>query len=72
MEHNYIKKINRLYAEGKLNTNVGLHMLNISHDDWCDIFDGGLCNCDPDIELAEPVWNKNGDYAGTVITGRPS
>lgn len=70
MKHNYQKKIARLIAEGKLNTNIGVHMLNIQHDDWCAIFDGGLCNCDPDIELAEPVWDKNGQYAGTVITGR--
>ena len=23
----------------------------IAHDDWCAIFHGGACNCDPDITL---------------------
>ncbi len=24
------------------------------HDDWCGIYKGGRCNCDPDVRLAEP------------------
>ena len=27
----------------------GLHHMDIYHDDWCSIFRGGLCDCDPDI-----------------------
>ena len=30
---------------------------NVRHDSWCDIYGGGVCNCDPEIEsqlLARP------------------
>ena len=30
---------------------------NVMHDEWCDIYRGGICNCDPQIEfqpLARP------------------
>lgn len=32
-------------------------LCNIWHHEWCDIYHGGLCNCDPQIEfqpLARP------------------
>jgi hypothetical protein len=25
----------------------------IAHDDWCSLFDGGPCDCDPDISVME-------------------
>jgi hypothetical protein len=28
----------------------------IYHDDWCRIYDGGACNCKPDVKFfAEPT-----------------
>jgi hypothetical protein len=48
--HNYIKKLNRLIAEGKLAPgDVARNKLTIEHDEWCPIDDDGICDCDPEI-----------------------
>ncbi len=47
---NYKKKISQLQRKWKLSPGSVLS-LNIQHDDWCAIFRGGICNCDPDIFL---------------------
>ena len=26
------------------------YITNVRHDDWCDFWSGGVCNCNPDIE----------------------
>ena len=31
---------------------TGLFVADIRHDSWCAIFQGGACNCDPDVEIA--------------------
>jgi hypothetical protein len=28
--------------------------VDICHDDWCRIYQGGYCNCDPEIHLRPP------------------
>jgi len=50
-QHNYKKKLDQLIREGKL-----LHlppgaveMLDVNHDEWCEIYNGNFCNCHPDI-----------------------
>lgn len=48
--HNYLLKVqwvvsNIPLARGKVSD------LDIKHDDWCDIFKAGYCNCEPDIRL---------------------
>lgn len=53
--HNYLKKIARLTQEGKIPTSRGLNDLTIAHDNWCHIYRGGDCNCDPDVELRRGV-----------------
>jgi hypothetical protein len=30
----------------------------VKHDDWCRVYKGGECNCDPEIEFTE-VTNEN-------------
>ena len=32
----------------------GVRHINVSHDDWCALFKGGVCNCDPDIREMPP------------------
>lgn len=49
MQHNYMKKLKRLEAEGKIT--AGVHQFSVLHDDWCNIHRGGYCNCDPDIVI---------------------
>ena len=52
--HNYVKKINRMIANGQIPFKVGLGHLYIAHDDWCAVYKDGLCNCDPDIKYKPP------------------
>ncbi len=52
MKHNYYKKLMKLHAQGKLPT-VGLHEVDICHDDWCRVYRGGYCNCEPDIRVRQ-------------------
>ena len=49
-EHNYITKIDKLVQDGVL-PEAGLCNIAIFHDDWCSAYQGGLCDCDPDIRV---------------------
>ena len=51
MRHNYLQKLHHLWRTGALPRDAGLHLIDVAHDDWCGIFDGKRCNCDPDIKL---------------------
>ena len=62
--HNYIRKIERLQAEGKLPTTVGLHEITTLHDEWCRFLKGGECNCDPDIRMGAPTAAEHKDWYG--------
>jgi len=44
--HNYEKKLWRLYELGLIPA-ASVNLVDIYHDDWCDIYRGGRCNCDP-------------------------
>jgi hypothetical protein len=50
-QHNYIRKIEQLWRTGALPRSAGYHQLTVDHDNWCGIFDGRHCNCEPDIAL---------------------
>lgn len=32
----------------------GVHHVTVEHDDWCAIFQGQPCNCNPDIKAGKP------------------
>jgi hypothetical protein len=51
--HNYYAKLLQLFDEGKLSPGR-LTEVFIYHDDWCGIYQGGYCDCDPEIELQPP------------------
>jgi hypothetical protein len=44
---NYIKKLLGVYQSGKLSP--GNYDVVVLHDQWCDVGNGGECNCDPDV-----------------------
>lgn len=50
----YGKKIERVtqaaLRDGRLKLGTLRH-IDIFHDDWCAIFKGGECNCNPDVLL---------------------
>ena len=51
-QHNHRLKVERLYAAGKIPVAPGsVNRIDYAHDDWCGIFRGGFCDCDPDIYL---------------------
>ena len=49
-KHNYIRKLRRLQKQGKIPKGE-VTDVDIAHDDWCKIFTGGYCNCNPEITL---------------------
>jgi hypothetical protein len=57
--HNYIKKIAILSLEGELPV-AGKVDYDVWHDDWCQIYRLGECNCDPEISFKE-VTPENRD-----------
>jgi hypothetical protein len=50
-QHNYVIKMQRMWETGALPRDAGYHQLSVSHDEWCGIFMGKRCHCDPDIQL---------------------
>ena len=53
-EPNYLRKLRYLWCAGRL-PRVGLHLIDILHDDWCSVFAGWCCDCDPTIRLKGTV-----------------
>jgi len=53
-KHNYYPKLMELYRNGKIAI-PSLYEVDIYHDDWCRIYRGGYCNCEPEVKL-RPVW----------------
>jgi hypothetical protein len=50
-QHNYVRKIEALWRTGALPRMAGYHQVSVAHDDWCGVFAGRRCDCDPDISL---------------------
>jgi hypothetical protein len=50
MKHNYMKKLAEMQARGELPA-AGLSDVDIAHDDWCAIYTGSYCNCEPEIRI---------------------
>ena len=48
---NYVRKLTYLQRTGAFPRTVGVHMVEIFHDDWCGQWQGQRCNCNPDIRL---------------------
>ena len=51
----YVRKLLYLQRIGALPREMGLHLVTVYHDDWCGIYQGKPCNCDPDIRLKAQV-----------------
>lgn len=52
-QDNYKRKLLELLRSGELNQcKPGvLYHLDFYHDDWCNVFKGGVCNCNPDVKV---------------------
>jgi hypothetical protein len=69
-KHNYYKKLMKLYEQGKIPTK-SLTEVDIYHDDWCGVYCGDYCNCDPDVKL-RPKPGGNGGNIGHTHEERSS
>ena len=49
-KHNYVKKLLALHRQGKINS-PNVFGIDIYHDDWCGVYRGQYCNCNPEIKL---------------------
>jgi hypothetical protein len=63
--HNYDRKIAALVAAGTLK--IGdFHLIGVQHEDACDFFGGGYCNCDVELRVGEfpvrPLAVELNDY----------
>jgi hypothetical protein len=48
--NNYAKKLLAAQHAGQLQMSPGtVSDVQIGHDDWCEIFRGGMCNCNPTL-----------------------
>ena len=47
---NYTVKLAELFAAGKVQPGRLQHAI-VAHDDWCGVFSGRSCNCDPDVTI---------------------
>ena len=56
LPHNYLERILRYLEQTTLKS--GGH-IKVSHDDWCAVFKGGGCNCNPDVREMLP-WEIPG------------
>jgi hypothetical protein len=59
LQHNYVTKIQQMWATGALPREVGVHQVSVYHDDWCGVWQQQRCNCDPDIRLKCSVAGHN-------------
>lgn len=50
---NYVKKLIEMWDKEKYPPD--LYDAFIFHDDWCGIYYGTPCNCDPDIEIKKRI-----------------
>ena len=51
--HNYFPKLIALWEQGKI-PEGRLTDVEVAHDDWCGIHEGGDCDCDPDVRVRQP------------------
>ncbi len=52
-EHNHLKKLRKLIAQGQIPIESGsVSQVDVAHDRWCRFLRGKRCNCDPEIRVA--------------------
>ena len=47
MDNNYIEEV----IKQAKTLPSGIHHVHIMHDDLCNVFNGGECNCNPEISM---------------------
>jgi hypothetical protein len=58
----YLEKVLNLAREVIDPDRPGIHHVNVFHDDYCQVFTGGECNCNPDVQMTKPpAWFTAGN-----------
>ena len=58
-KHNYYRKVMELVERGEVQLCPGqVREVDIYHDDWCGIYRGDYCDCDPEIEVRPAMEPK--------------
>ena len=52
-QSNYVKEFIDMVENGEMLTKPGLYKHDVYHDDWCNFFKNGICNCNPEIVTTE-------------------
>jgi hypothetical protein len=52
-KHNYYQKVIELFEQGKVPPGC-IREVDVWHDEWCDIYRGGYCNCEPEVTVRPP------------------
>jgi hypothetical protein len=53
IEHNYFEKVMEFLAKNRRAPGYVGH-ITISHDKWCGVWQGGTCNCNPELREGMP------------------
>ncbi len=66
--HNYLKKLQQMQREGKVPIEKGKqYSARVAHDNWCQTYNGGECNCDPDITFVEVTEQNVNSVAKHIV-----
>jgi len=60
VHHNYRAKLEAMIRAGRLSLEPGaVYHIDVYHDDDCGVFEGGACDCEPEIVVraAEQGWS---------------
>jgi len=58
MAGNYQHRILEMIANGELANDGGIHQIEVQHDEWCQLLNGGYeCNCEPEIVEGQPRFD---------------
>lgn len=49
---NWLKRVEALHGAGAIRPGSATYA-SIAHDEWCDVWHNGFCNCDPEITLTD-------------------
>lgn len=64
-QQNYLIALDWLRRNGKL-PGKGAFDTAVNHDDWCGIFDGRACDCEPEIAIN----GRRQSYPKSILKGR--
>ena len=53
----YMRQLSELWRAGKLPAGANVHSVDIYHDEWCAVFKGEACDCEPEIKIR--AWPRH-------------